>query len=328
MNVPRKPRESTREQKYQFDHQIETDGEAVTILLIRKDMAGKFFKPKLQPSSEEYIDEIDRTLLQDKKVAAIDPNKGDLIHCSMIDENGERVGFRYTQDQRRKETKAKKYRKIRETLQQETVIEGKTVKEWETEVSQFNNKTLNMLQFKEYLKVKLKVNQKLLSFYEQRLFRQLKWYAFINRKRTERLMLQRFLNTFGSPEEIVIAFGDWEQKKQMKYKEPTKGKGMRKLFREFGYLVYLVDEFRTSCKCYNCKSVVPETGYCETFRTCENPRPWKQGEQMLRHGLLKCKTCGCLWNRDVLSSLNIEAIGACAKQGIPRPEYLQRARNQ
>jgi len=146
----------------------------------------------------------------------------------------------------------------------------------------------------------------------------------LNQKRTERLMLQRFLNTFGSPENVVIAFGDWEQKKQMKYKEPTKGKGMRKLFREFGYLVYLVDEFRSSCKCYNCKSAEPETGYCEKFRYCENPRPWKAGEQVLRHGLVKCKTCHCLWNRDVLSSLNMEAIGSCAKQGIPRPAYLAR----
>lgn len=98
----------------------------------------------------------------------------------------------------------------------------------------------------------------------------------------------------------------------------------RKLFREFGHLVCLVDEFRTSCKCHNCKSTELETGSCEKFRMCENPRPWKAGEQTLRHGLVKCKTCQCLWNRDVLSSLNMEAIGTCAKLGLQRPDYLCR----
>lgn len=323
-DVPGMPHQSLREQKYQFDHQIETDGEAVTILLVRKDMAGRFFKPKQFPITEQYIDEIDPVFLKGKTIVGIDPNKSDLIHCSMLNDNGERVGFRYTQDQRRKETKTKKYRNIQEELRFNTKIQGKTIKEWETELSKFNNKTLNLTKFQEYVKAKVMITRIIYSFYEQRLFRQLKWYAFINKKRTERLMLQRFLNTFGNTQNIVIAFGDWEQKKQMKYKEPTKGKGMRKLFREFGYLVYLVDEFRTSCKCYNCKSTESDTGYCEKFRYCENPRPWKAGEQILRHGLVKCNTCHSLWNRDVVSSLNIEAIGTSAKYGTPRPAYLAR----
>ena len=42
------------------------------------------------------------------------------------------------------------------------------------------------------------------------------------------------------------------QKQHMKYKEPTKGKGIRKLFRENDYKVYLVDEYRTSCMFSKC----------------------------------------------------------------------------
>lgn len=325
-DVSHRPRCSLREKRYQFDHQIETDGEAVTIILIRKDIVGKIFRPKQEERSEEYIDEVNRSYLEGKNIVGIDPNKQDLIHCSMLSNNGERVGFRYTQDQRRKETKSKKYSKINDRLKKNSYIEGKTIKEWETELSQHNSKTLNLEEFKAYVRKKNEINKHLMAFYSQRLFRQLKWYAFINRKRTERLMLQRFLNTFGSPENVVIAFGDWEQKKQMKYKEPTKGKGMRKLFREFGYMVYLVDEFRTSCKCYNCKSTEPKEGYCEKFRICNNPRPWKADMRILRHGVIKCKTCCTLWNRDVLSSLNMEAIGTCAKLGLPRPKYLCRGR--
>ena len=49
-----------------------------------------------------------------------------------------------------------------------------------------------------------------------------------------------------------------EQKKQMKFKEATKGKGMRTLFRKAGFQTYLVDEFRTSCMCSKC-----EIGICK-----------------------------------------------------------------
>ena len=54
--------------------------------------------------------------------------------------------------------------------------------------------------------------------------------------------------------------GDFEEKKFMKYKEPTKTKGFRKIFMKHGYDVYLVDEFRTSCRCHNCFSE------CEKFK--------------------------------------------------------------
>lgn len=56
---------------------------------------------------------------------------------------------------------------------------------------------------------------------------------------------------------MIVWFGDFEQKKHMKFKEPTKGKGMRTLFRKAGFPSYLVDEFRTSCRCSKC-----ELGIC------------------------------------------------------------------
>ena len=50
----------------------------------------------------------------------------------------------------------------------------------------------------------------------------------------------------------------------MKFKEPIKGKGMRTLFRKNGFITYLVDEFRTSCRCSSCDG-----------RKCRNLRLWK-----------------------------------------------------
>lgn len=176
----------------------------------------------------------------------IDPNKSDIIFCSTKTDDDNIKTFRYTQDQKRKETKEKKYRNIRNELKTTVKIDGKTPQEWETELSNYNRKSLNIDTFKAYLQKKNEVNTKLLSFYGGRIFRKLKWNAFINRKRSEQKMINRFGSIFGLPKEVVIGFGDWEQRKQMKYKEPTKGKGMRELFRKAGYEVYLVDEFRTN----------------------------------------------------------------------------------
>jgi hypothetical protein len=44
----------------------------------------------------------------------------------------------------------------------------------------------------------------------------------------------------------------FEQKQHMKFKEPTKGKGIRTLFRKNDYQLYLGWEFRTNCKCSHC----------------------------------------------------------------------------
>lgn len=110
----------------------------------------------------------------------------------------------------------------------------------------------------------------------------------------------------------------------MKYKEPTKGIGMRKLFRQNGYKVYLVDEFRTSCMCSSCED---EEGKCEKFMTRENPKPYKSGD-ILVHGLLKCSICDGVWNRDVNSATNIYRIAYNAINGLERPKYLCRKKKE
>ena len=83
--------------------------------------------------------------------------------------------------------------------------------------------------------------------------------------------------------------------------------------------MYLVDEFRTSCRCSACG------GECKTFRVCENPRPYRTGS-VLRHGLVKCKSCSRLWNRDTNAASNIWKIAVSAIRGEERPDYLRRAR--
>jgi hypothetical protein len=300
---------------YQFAFMIETDGVGCSILTVRKDLVEKrMIREKKGKANESYITEANKSVSK-KNIVAIDPNKGDLIFCIDDEENM----FRYTQDQRRKETKQKVYRDIVKE-KKKTKIDGKTVVEWETELSFHNSRTLNFKLFQEYIKKKNEVNNKIIPFYEDRIFRKLRLGSFMLRQKTEDRMLNRFEKMYGKVKETIVCFGDFEQKQHMKYKAPVKGKGFRNLFRKRGYDVYLVDEFRTSCRCSYCG------GECNTFRHCPNPRPWKDNI-IMRHGLLKCETCNRLWNRDVNASLNIHKISKAAVSGEDRPLYLQRKQN-
>jgi hypothetical protein len=90
----------------------------------------------------------------------------------------------------------------------------------------------------------------------------------MRRQITEARLLARFKKLFGGPEETIVAIGDFDQRKHCKFKEPVKGKGFRALFRKAGYKVYLVDEFRPSCRCSACGG---EWAKPKTLRLCESP---------------------------------------------------------
>ena len=55
----------------------------------------------------------------------------------------------------------------------------------------------------------------------------------------------------------------------MKYCAPTIGKGMRDVFRRSGYMIFLIDEFRTSKICCKCES---EHGITEKFQKQRNKK--------------------------------------------------------
>jgi hypothetical protein len=304
--------------KYSFHHMIETDGVSCSILMLRNDMIGKRIpNAKVSLNTEQYIDELkDYSSIKDKKIVAIDPGMSDIIYC--VDNYTKDANeFRYTQDSRRKECKIKKYSKLILHFKEEK-IDGKTIIQQETELSKLNRKTLNTDAFKEYIKAKSILNNKVYSFYQRYIFRKLKLNTYINKKKHEQKMINKFKKIFGSQEDVIIAFGDWEQKQHMKYKEPTKGKGIRKLFRENGYRVYLVDEYKTSCMCSKCCE-----GRCEKFIKRKNPKPYKKGD-ILVHGALICKKCNAVRNRDVNGATNIFRIVKNIIEKQERPKYLCR----
>jgi hypothetical protein len=323
--------------KYRFNYMIETDGVGCSIQLIRQDLLGKtHIRPPVVRLPEAYIDEVPIEKLQNKKLVAIDPNLSDLLYCVTKDVDSI-LKLRYTQNQRRKESKSKEYQRSVEEFKAVTIIEGQSVVEWETqfsvemEVEGYSYKTLRFDKFQRYIQRKNLTNSKLLQFYEVFEHRRLKWYGYINRQKSEAQFLNRFREIFGPPDQVIIGIGDYEQHQHRKFKEPVKGKGFRTMFRRAGYKdVYLVDEHKTSCKCHNCKDVVKENqivgGECTTFRVCRNPKPWRKEEEIKRHGLLMCQTCRKLWCRDTNAALNIWEIMNSAKNEVDRPQYLMRGK--
>jgi hypothetical protein len=315
---------------YKFFSMIRTDGIGASVIFYRADKNQDKLPKDIESNyTESYVDEIkfdDPNGIDKVKIVGIDVGKDDLLHCT----DGSSF-FRYTANQRRLETRKKKYMKINEHRKLETIIEDKNVKEWETLLSLETKYTTKTKEFKKYLKVKLPLYHKLQEYYHDPLRRKLCWNTYINTQKSESKMINNFIDKFGSPDDnVIIAIGDYDQGSyHLKGKEPVKGKGLRKVLRTAGYEVLLVDEFRTSCKCHNCHSDT------EKFMLRKNHKPPKKHqlekgtykEEIIIHGLLRCTSangCGSLWNRDVNGSLNIRMLALKALGGQDRPLEFQR----
>jgi len=307
---------------YKFHYLIETDGVGCSILLskkIEKNLGNNKIK-------EKYIQDLtDSELisLKDKTLVGIDPGLSDLLFaCKEKNKNNKPIVFRYTQNQRRVETKIKKHRKELHAHKTKEKIKGKTIQEWESELSIFNKKTLNLDLYVPYLEKKNEINSIISKFYHKNLYRVHKLHKYSANQRSEAKMINKFKEMFGPPEKTVIGIGDYEQFKHMKFLEPVKGKGFREVFRKAGYEIYLIDEFRTSMMCSFCQD---KDDCCEKFRKREH-------RKYLCHGLLRCKTCKRMWNRDLNASINIkrilenEILGAInsVNKDERRPLYLKR----
>jgi hypothetical protein len=184
-----------------------------------------------------------------------------------------------------------------------------------------------------YLSVKIKINRILEPFYLDEIRRKIRLLRFSLRQKSESNFINKFILKFGKPGKVIVAFGDHSNGgHHRKHSPPVKGAGFRKMFKRAGFQVFLVDEFRTSCRCNTCH------GETEKFRRRRNRvrRTQYQKEMqiyrknILVHGLLRCKSkkeCGRLWNRDVNGSLNIRMLAILALSKKDRPEAFKRQSN-
>ena len=263
----------------------------------------KIKKEKIDYIEFPYIDEVDKKDLEGKRIF-IDPGKRDLL--SIIDDEGNR--FTYSNKQQVKETKRLKYQRLIKNLKDELGI-----CKIENALSEYNSKTCNLTKFKKYIKKKNKVNDKLFKLYENEKFRQYKWYAFINKKRTGDNMLNLIENKFGK--DLIVIQGNWSIKKQMRNFISTPNLGIKRKLKE-RFKVFNIDEFRTSCL------------YHKTEEKGENLYlPDHKNKLRKLHSVLTFKMentrKGCI-NRDYNGCINIRKIFNSYINNKPRPQQYCR----
>ena len=135
-------------------------------------------------------------------------------------------------------------------VQIEDTYKSLSVKEIELQLSKVNSHSCFMDNASKFIKLKNEVNNLLQEYYEKEIHRLLKWYSFINKQKADTELIKRFERKFGGPDKVVILIGDWMQKRHRKGRAPSKGISLRKVFKRYGYVIYLVDEYNTSCKLY------------------------------------------------------------------------------
>ena len=300
-----------KKKHYLFNFMIKTDGIGTSILFIRE-KDGKPIKKsigllnkldKLRNKDDRYIEDVENIndLLSNKTIVTADPNLSDIVYC--IDNNNNH--FRYTQNQRRLETRNKKYNKITDKLSKLTKVNDKNVKELETILSDYNSKTCDFNEFKKFIKCKNNINRLLFHVYSKEIYRKLKWNRFINTQKSESKFVNNFQKKFNDPDNTVVAIGDYDKgNNHMKGKEPIINKRIRELLRRKKYDVYKINEYHTSKLCCKCHE---ETG---TFHKRENRNPKYKGKLIYVWGLLCCKNMKCktIFNRDVNSCLNMQYL--------------------
>ncbi|KAG1056690.1 hypothetical protein G6F43_001445 [Rhizopus delemar] len=331
-----------------FRGTIYTDGVGVSILKQNYDTKKKGGssggKPKSIEADEfQYIEKLGKEdlLAGVGKCVLIEPGRRDLLCCMHEKSTVEnKVIYRYTSNQKAIETKSRKFRKLRNNLKKDEVIET------ELFLSHFKSSTVNKEKFVEYLQERAKVIPIMKAYYlnEDRpaaedqdaggflLFRKMKLSSFINKQQADTRLTKKLRERFGN--DAILILGNWSAGK-VKYHEPIRGIGMRRMLAKEGFQVYLLDEFRTSSLCPSCQN-----GELETFKKVQNSRPYQREKYPVvdRHGLLRCKNQQCLkavtstteaadkvplrrlWNRDMAATLNFRQILFSLRANGERPE--------
>jgi len=191
--------------------------------------------------SESQLDE-----LRGKKIVGVDPGKYNLVYMAdgtFVESRGKKRfnKLRYTALQRKRDTKQRHFNKIDERLRE-------PIGEVERELAQMRSKTIDVDTFKRYVHAKLHFIDRLEACYHDEVLRKNRFRRQVLHQQADANLLHDIEKTFGRAEDIVLAYGDWSPKQQMKHFVPTKGIGMRRLLAT-KFRIVLVDEFRTSKLC-------------------------------------------------------------------------------
>ena len=286
-------------EKKKLDKKILQDEKKELNYLKQKDKPKKI--EKIQEFS--YIDDVEKVDLEGKHIF-IDPGKRSLF--TMMNDDGR--FYSYTNKQRVNETKRLKYQNILKKYRDELEITSK-----ENELSLYNSKSCNINKYREFITKKINTNEVLYKLYQNNKFRQYKWYAFINKKRTEDNMLNKIEKTY--TKDSIIIIGDWSIGKQMKNFISTPNLSLKRKLQE-RFKVYNIDEYRTSCLNYKTEELSKNLYL-----------PDKRNKERKMHSILtykmENKRNGCI-NRDKNGCKNIQKVFNYYIEYDERPERYKR----
>ena len=220
---------------------------------------------------------------------------------------------------------------------------GKTIKKIESKLCNYNSKTNNFNKFKIYIIEKNKINNKLYNHYEQNYFRKFKLNRFINTQKSEAKLITNFHNKFGTSDDVLFIMGDYDKgNNHMKGIEPIICKRIRKIFKNAGYETYLINEYRTSKLCNNCRcelerflirenkkpKKIVKDNFLRLDLSLDNSQPKHKGKKCLVNGLLHHKddkqNCKLIHNRDKNAVQNMLKIVSYLKEKGRRPKIFRR----
>jgi len=218
--------------------------------------------PRPPKGTSMKLTDFPKEMLAGKRIIGCDPGKHDLVYMLCRADKGadkEFVTFRYTRSQWRVETKApyfqdQRRRAARNTKWKEGEVDS--IEKLTENLSKFNHNTCDIEMFKKYVEAKNSYISKTCSFYSDHrkgLHRRLRWYGRINTMESEAKMINAFRETFGGPEKVIIAMGDFSSGSyNLRGLAAVPGNHLHKLFLDAGYQLVYVDEFHTSMMCSAC----------------------------------------------------------------------------
>ncbi|KAJ1962179.1 hypothetical protein IWQ62_003611, partial [Dispira parvispora] len=289
----------------------------------------------------------------------VDPGRRDLLFCMKETSTPAKPEvYRYTANQKARETRSRRYRKIRDKIKRK--CPDCDVQAAENSLAEVSHKTLNPHMYQRYIAARSVVWPLLSGFYAKTktihprsghpmhdqthhvvrepeghpVHRKLRLSAYVNQKQADARLARNLRKKFGK--DAVLVMGNWGAP-HAKFQEPIRGKGMRHMLRQHGFEVYLIDEYRTSKNCPACI-----IGTLSTFKQVKNPRPYRRRStpKVVCHGLLSCKNENCLesatngslvtpprmrmWNRDLAAVLNFRHILNGLREAGVRPARFVR----
>jgi len=283
-------------------------------------------KPRPKIANESYIETLVKSLTtlhylkemkSNNKFVFCDPGKKSILTIS--GDNGK--NFSYNCRRRLKETKRLKYIKLIDNYKKKQVIETKSIKELESQLSNFSSKTMNPIKFAEFTKLKLDLRNKIKNTNYNTYLNKLSWFGHINKCRHEDKIINELKNIY--PTDSLIIMGDWSMNGKLKHISTPNIRIQRILGKH--YKVVKIDEYNTSKISHKTQEKMEDNLYVKFI----SKKKKKVVEKSL-HSVLTYKMgnnrIGCI-NRDKNAVENMRIITNSLLENKTRPKVYCRNHN-